>query len=53
MLADNDIETIFKAHKTEIEAVMKENHCLDNHQCYMSGLNKLCKVESYVIENLL
>ena len=53
MLADDDLETIFKLHKAEIELIMKENHCLGNHQCYLSGLNKLCKAEPYGVGNLL
>ena len=53
MLADSELETIFKVHKTEIEAIIKENHCLGGHQCFMSNLTKLCKAESYGVENLL
>ena len=53
MLADGDIKTIFKLHKVELEAVMKENHCLGNHQCYIHGLSKLCKAEAYGVGNLL
>ena len=53
MLAEDYLKTIFELHKVEIEAIMKENHCLGNHQCYISGLKKLCKVEPYGVDNLL
>jgi hypothetical protein len=53
MHTDDDLKTIFKTHKIELEALMKDNHCLGGHQCFMSNLTKLCKAELYGVENLL